>query len=695
MYSRQWFKNGFASFKTAVALSFVLTTAPGNCLGATVTTLPATGLTPTSATLNGVVNPQGQGISVWFDWGVDTNYGQATIVHPFAGGTNDQVFAQAISNLNVGQTYHFRAVASNDLGTEFGVDLSFNTPVFAPLSVELPAAFDGSVGWGDYDNDGRLDLLLTGWVGINVWTNTGVGFSKVGPDLASPAHCAASFGDHDNDGRLDIVMGEHGIWRNMGGAFAKIDSGLPGDYTESQSWGDYDNDGRPDILLMGYEDDDNTTRIWRNGGKRFFDSNAKLPGFEFGAASSADYDNDGDLDFVVCGEVHDPVYGLGTQLWCNSSNEFTLINAGLPGVEYGSVAWGDYDNDGFMDLVLSGYTFGEPLTQIWHNTGAGFANIQADLPGLGDGAVAWGDYDNDGRLDLLLTGRPDWFAGEFVTDVWHNTTNGFVRVNAGLKPTSEGGIAWGDYDNDGRLDIMLTGLTNGGGTWYPYSQIWHNEFASTNTPPIPPTNLTAHLDGNAVVFAWGSGNDGETPASGLTYNIRVGTTPGGIDLIAPMSLSNGFHQVPRMGNVYQSHQFKLTRVPPNQPIYWSVQSVDTAFAGSAFAPEMSLRVNAVPGPAPGPSGGDFNGDGAVDQTDLTAILRAFLTSNPPPIFSVSAPTTNRFQFSLSDLGPLNFTVLASTNLIEWEPIGVGSVSFDFLDADATNHSMRHYQLQLP
>ena len=76
---------------------------------------------------------------------------------------------------------------------------------------------------------------------------------------------------------------------------------------------------------------------------------------------------------------------------------------GLPTVFGGSVAWGDYDNDGQLDFLLSGSdgATGRPTLLLWRNTGNGFSNVTASvapgLPGILDGSVAWGDFDNDGR----------------------------------------------------------------------------------------------------------------------------------------------------------------------------------------------------------------------------------------------------------------------------------------------------------
>jgi hypothetical protein len=91
------------------------------------------------------------------------------------------------------------------------------------------------------------------------------------------------------------------------------------------------------------------------------------------------------------------------------------------------------------------------------------------------------------------------------------------------------------------------------------------------------------------MLSWNSATDGQTPASGLTYNVRAGTTPGGNNLLsAHVNATNGFRRVPAMGNAMLRHSLPLTGLTNGQTVYWSVQAVDTAFAGGPFATETSV-----------------------------------------------------------------------------------------------------------
>jgi hypothetical protein len=398
----------------------------------------------------------------------------------------------------------------------------------------------------------------------------------------------------------------HGIlvngpaWRNSTipgfiNVTATVAPGLPGVGASSVAWGDYDNDGRLDFLLTGWTGSDAIAQVWRNTGSGFSNVTATvapgLPGAGGGSVAWGGYDNDGRLDFLLTDWTRS---GGTPQVWRNTGSGFTNVTAtvapGLPGVRGSSVAWGDYDNDGRLDFLLTGWTRSDAIAQVWRNTGSGLTNVTATvapgLPGVECSSVAWGDYDTDGRLDFLLTGDPG--SGR-ISQVWWNTGSGFTNVTATVAPGLPGvecmSVAWGDYDNDGRLDFLLTGDT--GSSHIP--QVWRNINWTSNTVPAAPTGLAATQTGSAVTLSWNPGSDIETPASGLTYNLCVGTTPGGSDIVSPNAGAAGARRLVGMGNVQQGLSVPLVSLP-NGRFYWSVQAVDGAFAGGPFAPEQSFTV---------------------------------------------------------------------------------------------------------
>ena len=160
----------------------------------------------------------------------------------------------------------------------------------------------------------------------------------------------------------------------------------------------------------------------------------------------------------------------------------------------------------------------------------------------------------------------------------------FTEINAGLLGMILGLAAWGDYDNDGKLDLLLAGafVSPAGGGLVSISRIYRNFGLVTNTPPVPPNGLTAIVAGTGVRLSWQAATDAQTPPAGLAYNLRVGSTPGGADVVPPQAdLSSGWRRQPQMG-AWHGLTASLTNLPP-RTYYWSVQAVDTALAGSPFA----------------------------------------------------------------------------------------------------------------
>ncbi len=178
-----------------------------------------------------------------------------------------------------------------------------------------------------------------------------------------------------------------------------------------------------------------------------------------------------------------------------------------------AVAWADYDHDGKPDLFLNG--------SLYHNTGTGFTETTPLLPGVQNRTIssaAWLDYDNDGLTDLLL-------STENGTIVYLNKNSAFdpSTIIPGDKNT---GVSVGDYDNDGRLDILQ--LSHDANTLY------HNSTFLVNTLPATPTGLASSVpaEGINVTLKWNRATDAQTPSLGLNYNLYVGTTPGGQDIVS-------------------------------------------------------------------------------------------------------------------------------------------------------------------
>ena len=303
-----------------------------------------------------------------------------------------------------------------------------------------------------------------------------------------------------------------------------------------------------------------------------------------------DFDNDGDLDLLLIGDTGG---GYSSMVYRNDGDSFTQLDLGLEGVFSGSTNWVDFDNDGDLDISISGYDiFLEPRFMIYENLGDGnISPYQTGIPGIGISSVDWGDYDNDGDLDILACGK-NASCGGGISRMYNNNNGVFsnapgVSIDGSLRCC----VRWADYDNDGDLDFLLTGLTP---SEVPFTKLYRNMAGSNiyevNTIPKAPTTLDSEVEGGFVTLSWNKASDEETPQDGLNYNYRVGTNPGESDIVTPMaSTSSGFRYVQAMGNANTETSRTVLNLPEGT-YYWSVQTIDQAFSGSLFAEEQSFTI---------------------------------------------------------------------------------------------------------
>ena len=173
------------------------------------------------------------------------------------------------------------------------------------------------------------------------------------------------------------------------------------------------------------------------------------------------------------------LYQFAIQGTCPATNPFINARANLRNLASSTMAWGDADNDGLLDLAVLGSDGTNRFTEIYRNLGDGsFTNLQAGLMALESGNMAWGDFDNDGWLDLAVSGMSGTGA---VTKIYRNQQDGsFLDIQANLTGTLSGGLAWGDYDNDGDLDVALSGYGGSVAVSRLYRNDGNRRFTSVN-----------------------------------------------------------------------------------------------------------------------------------------------------------------------------------------------------------------------
>ena len=323
--------------------------------------------------------------------------------------------------------------------------------------------------WGDYNVDGLPDLFVSGYYRHPdlLYRNKGDGtFAKAETEAGVDAGRAAGFGcgwaDYDNDGDQDLYVVNVNeepdfLWQNDGeGHFrnvaAEAGMGQKGNHYGA-AWADFDGDAHLDLFLVGgaqnalFQNRGNGTFLDIAAGAGIVESSVQGYGVAWG-----DYDGDKDLDIYVTRGGQDFLYRN------NGNGTFKNVAADVgmaENVNGQGAAWGDYDNDGDLDLYVANY--GDAQDFLYRNNGDGtFAQV-AEKSGMRDSlrgrGVAWGDYDNDGDLDLVVAND----ASQPLTLYRNNGDGTFANVakQEGLEGGWCIGAGWADYDNDGDLDLFI------------------------------------------------------------------------------------------------------------------------------------------------------------------------------------------------------------------------------------------------
>ncbi len=505
-------------------------------------------------------------------------------------------------------TYYLQASGTKGF---YGVLIAL-TP-FLEVATDVTPLQWCDANWGDYDMDEDFDLLISGRDdnfnpkivffkndnGNLIQTEAGI------EQISTSSNIFVKWVDIDNDGDLDAFTGGGNfayIHINNGGSFTStitIDNNLV--ELQSTAFGDYDNDGDLDILIQSSADINNwgdvaLIHLYRNDHGDFQNINLGLRGVRFGKAIWGDFDQDGDLDILVTGSSNrngDPGSSATdpfTKVYKNEHGSFSDANISIvPVASFPDLALGDYDNDGDLDLVIAGEEATKLVSKIYRNDNGVYTDINAGLTGVRNANLAWVDYDNDGDLDLIISGDSNSAFVSPLTRLYINQAGKFEEAyfNSILPGICSGVVKWSDYDNDSDLDLLLIGLSS---NWKGQANLLRNETNVKNVSPSAPTDLNALVEGSKVTLSWIQAQDDRTPSEGLSYNLYIGTTPAGSDVLAPMSdLKTGMRQIVEIGNVGQSLQHSIYNLSP-ETYYWSVQAIDNGFKGSAWSPEKSFTV---------------------------------------------------------------------------------------------------------
>ena len=265
-----------------------------------------------------------------------------------------------------------------------------------------------SVALGDLDSDTDLDALVGNYGGPStLWLNDGAGtFIEAPHSLEAGDTYAIALGDVDGDGDLDVVTGTdlgqaNHLWINDGtGTFTRSKQYLGYWDTRALGLGDMDNDGDPDLLFGNSSGEAN--RLWFNDGHgNFTDSGQTLGSAQTYAVDLGDLDGDADLDLFVGNLAGEP-----DEVWFNDGTG-TLIHSGQQLGHWATWALdlGDVDADGDLDAVTGQVRWewsGSERNRVWVNDGNGHFSTNQGLGEWDSLSIALGDVESDGDLDIFV-----------------------------------------------------------------------------------------------------------------------------------------------------------------------------------------------------------------------------------------------------------------------------------------------------
>ncbi len=344
---------------------------------------------------------------------------------------------------------------------------------------------------------------------------------------------------------------------------------------------DINNDGKKDLIMIKEEEYNKYGKVVLNEDGYFQIVTQNLNYLPiWGDLVIVDINKDGLMDFM------DRSFHLFKNLGNNTFEQTLLVgNDGYTHNSQTSIA--DLNNDGSDDII---YAY-----QHEHNPGR-FIKVLLSNPNsaghftsvsyLVDDDFWHGlntvDMDNDGHTELVTTSNLDPSPGyTWVNDTFQEETLVDLDRNWNQDPM------WFDSDNDGDLDCLLHCNYYYG---YESDLIYHEDYginntSITNTPPsVPVLSDPTYTDGQ-LRFNWNTASDDHTSPLSLTYNIRIGTTSGGCDIVSPQAdPATGFPYFPRRGNTLTNNFFILKDMPEGT-YYYSVQALDAQFKGSLFSTE--------------------------------------------------------------------------------------------------------------
>ena len=555
--------------------------------------------------LTGTVNPLGLATGAFFEYGTVNGLVQRTETMLLSGAAEQPINVRLSSfeNNGHGDQFFVRLVATNLLGRSQTSLREVPLPIFLPRFTAR--ATDDLAGpnviVGDVNGAGSMDFFLfdqDSSDGRPLWRSSEL-FSWnaqlfcLGCDVnvfISGQVLGVAWTDVNYDNRPDLLVATSTTGRvlqNTDGGLVptgRFDAGFQNGYTMRVL--DLNADGLQDWVMSGRQI---ITSIQAADGSFKTDRLPELPG-HVSHLIAGDLDADGwpdlaaALNLSIEGSALVLLHGSGT----NGFSFDPVSDALLPPNEVSDAEMGlalaDLDGDGALDIVSAVRDrAGALVFQILWNDGKGqfndrhFRKLPSDrIFGFTRVEVVTGDFDNDGLEEVLLSGNPAYRIQARGRKVK-------VDVEHELSP-DVGQLERMDADADGRLDLLLVASRSGQRS---VATVMRNHEAATNQPPKAPNGLSMERGRDHLVLRWevGAGDD-HTPPGSLSWNVRIGTTPGGTEIMSPLSdLTSGRRKVLDPGNAGINRFLNLRLRDGVRRFYWAVQAVDAGYLGGEWSVE--------------------------------------------------------------------------------------------------------------
>ncbi|MBK5719610.1 VCBS repeat-containing protein [Dysgonomonas sp. Marseille-P4677] len=514
-----------------------------------------------------------------------------------------------------------------------GLNAQTGFPGFTDVTPnEIPQVFRGNFVWGDYNNDGLLDLVSLGrdqsWNQHGIlMTNSASGFNNItdlqtlGLQVSGVYNTAFAWIDYNNDGNLDLIyMGTVGgfgsndmfihLYKNKGSngsykfelvnntGLGAVYPGEEGQYAGVITVGDYNNDGYQDVLLTGEVDGERYVSLYKNNGGNgtFTRQTTLVDGEDFDKLSSggtvfADFNNDGYLDILANGWYNGVNDAYSFMYINNGDGTFSKSNwsqsiAQSGHTQKGQTFVGDLNGDGFLDIITNGerndggswtkntdvffYQSHSGTTINYEQKKGADVGIIPLVKGGGDMA----DLNSDGKMDFVLAGEGS-VSGTYIylnkgDKTFEGQSNKITTVRSGAV------VSIADADNDGFPDITVMG------GWPPSLKIWkNNKDFPQNTKPQAPANLKSKFSGGRYVFSWDVATDAETPSISLRYNLYIKKSNGELISVLPVDISTGKLKISDISGAINTTSYTINL--PHDNYQWGVQTIDQGKLTSEFA----------------------------------------------------------------------------------------------------------------